>query len=136
MQAYKKKEESERLVAACRLLEPAVSSARKDGRKHLVCLIDELPTDAKLGGKVSDSALASWDDCRGVFLVTSDKASNRFQCYVSVPKGGNAKEWIVHATAETKNVKISGKGSSATCNGKGLDGLSNIISLAEAKCPE
>ncbi len=118
------------------MLEPAASSARRDGRKHLICLIDELPTDAKLGGKVADSVLASWDGCCGVFLVTSDKASNRFQCYVSVPKGGNAKEWIVQATADMKNVKISGKGSSATCNGKGLDGLSNIMSIAEVKHPE
>ncbi len=136
LQAYRKKEESERLSSTCRLVEPAVASARKDGRKHVICLVDELPTDAKLGGKVADSVLASWDGCRGVFLVTSDKASNRFQCYVSVPKGGDAKKWIEQATTNVKAAKISGKGSSATCNAKGLDGLSNILSIAKVKCPE
>ncbi len=135
LQAYKKREESERFLSACQLVESAAASARKDGRKHLICLIDELPTDAKLGGKVADSVLASWDGCRGIFLVTSDEASKRFQCYVSVPKGGDAKEWIAQATSEVKAAKISGKGSSATCNAKGLDGLSNILSIAEAKQP-
>jgi alanyl-tRNA synthetase len=130
---YKKVVEKEHLDALCALGVSAAAEASKSGSKYLICSLDGLPTDAKLGPKVAEAALAALQDGKGVMLFSASEVGDRFQCYCAVPNGVDAKKWVTAAIGSVGG-KATGKGS-IVGNAKGYAYVEACIKAAIENAP-